>query len=133
MNLAQVRQFQKKYGFHTQDYPGHPPEEVVKFRQALLEEEVAEYNQAVENRDLVEIADALGDMVYVIFGTALAYGIDLDAVFAEIHRSNMDKEVGQLKPVKGPTWIPPRISQVLQTSIVLSEPPWVPPENTAIE
>jgi predicted HAD superfamily Cof-like phosphohydrolase len=60
-------------------------------RQALLTEEYQEYLDAETNLDLVEIADALADMVYIIYGTAWTYGIPLDAVIQEVHRSNMTK------------------------------------------
>ena len=58
-------------------------------RVALLEEEVGEFVSASERRDLIGVADALADIVYVAYGTALTYGIDLDAVLHEVHRSNM--------------------------------------------
>jgi predicted HAD superfamily Cof-like phosphohydrolase len=65
--------------------------EVASLRAELLSEEVGEYLQAVDADDLVRIADALADIVYVAYGAALTYGVDLDAVLREVHRSNMSK------------------------------------------
>jgi predicted HAD superfamily Cof-like phosphohydrolase len=66
-------------------------ESLAKLRIALLEEEVGEFIDAVADSDLVGIADALGDIVCVVYGTAVTYGIDLDRVVSEVHRSNMSK------------------------------------------
>lgn len=68
---------------------GHSP--MRELRRGLLKEEYTEYMEAEFENDVVDIADALADMVYVICGTALSYGIPLDEVFAEVHRSNMTK------------------------------------------
>lgn len=88
---------------------------------ALLEEEVKELSEASSSRDLVAIADALGDCVYVLYGTALTYGIDLDAVIAEIHRSNMSKLGPGRRPllrfdgkvIKGPFYTPPDLAPIV--------------------
>ncbi len=90
-------------------------------RQALLDEEVDELRAAVGEGDVVAIADALADIVYIACGTAHAYGIDLDAVVAEVHRSNMTKLGTDGRPVhradgkvlKGPAYEPPRVAAVL--------------------
>lgn len=68
-------------------------------RVALLEEEVGEFVAASQRSDLVGIADALADIVYVVYGTALTYGIDLNAVLREVHRSNMSKLGQDGKPM----------------------------------
>lgn len=103
-----VRDFHEKFDF--------PIDRGLKgLRGSLLEEEYREYVEAEATDDLVKIADALGDMVYVIYGTALTYGIDLDAVVAEIHRSNMTKETHPSgKAAKGPGYEPPDIRRVLE-------------------
>src|SRR6266487_2020090 len=72
---------------------------LAKLRVVLLQEEVSEFVTASENGDLVGIADALADIVYVVYGTALTYGIDLDAVLREVHRSNMSKLGRDGKPL----------------------------------
>lgn len=90
-------------------------------RHALLREEFREYEEAEIADNVVEVADALADMVYVICGTALSYGIPLDAVFNEVHRSNMTKCVdGKVqrrndgKILKPETYEPPNISAILE-------------------
>lgn len=85
-------------------------------RQALLAEEMQEYLIAELDGDIIKVADALGDIVYVCFGTALCYGIDLDAIIAEIHRSNMTKDQPLTpggKAVKGAGYRPPDIEAAL--------------------
>lgn len=85
-------------------------------RRALLAEEYQEYETAEDAGDRVEIADALADIVYVVYGTALSYGIDLDAVLAEVHASNMTKDAPPEpggKAVKGPGYRPPDIAGTL--------------------
>jgi len=84
-------------------------------------EEVGEFVAASEKGDLVGIADALADIVYVVYGTALTYGIDLDAVLREVHRSNMSKLGRDGKPliredgkvVKSENYFPPDIASIL--------------------
>ncbi len=94
----------------------------VRLRQALIEEEVGELTVAAARGDLVGIADALADIVYVAYGTAHVYGIDLDAVLTEVHASNMTKLGADGRPVrrpdgkilKGPDYRPPDIAAVLR-------------------
>jgi predicted HAD superfamily Cof-like phosphohydrolase len=91
-------------------------------RVALLEEEFSEFVSASERGDLVSIADALADIVYVIYGTALTYGIDLDLALQEVHRSNMSKLGSDGKPLiradgkvlKSEQYFPPDIASVLR-------------------
>jgi len=97
------------------------PADEAQLRQALLDEEVDELRAAVAAGDVVAIADALADIVYIACGTAHAYGIDLDTVVAEVHRSNMTKLGRDGHPVyrddgkvlKGPTYEPPRVAEAL--------------------
>jgi predicted HAD superfamily Cof-like phosphohydrolase len=92
-----------------------------KTRQDILNEEVRELEDAVAARDLTGIADALADIAYVVIGTAVTYGLPFDAIFAEVHRSNMTKfgpggpELRRAdgKIVKGPHYEPPRIAEIL--------------------
>lgn len=96
-------------------------DDLVKLRVALLEEEVDEFVTAPGKADLIGIADALADIVYVIYGTALTYGIDLDSVLREVHRSNMSKLTSEGKPLirddgkvlKSERYFPPDIASVL--------------------
>jgi predicted HAD superfamily Cof-like phosphohydrolase len=94
---------------------------LARLRVDLIQEEVSEFVAASQQGDLVGIADALADIVYVVYGTALTYGIDLDAVLAEVHRSNMSKLGRDGKPVlredgkvlKSDRYVPPDIAAAL--------------------
>lgn len=104
----------------------HVPEALGMLRIELLREEFEEFRDAVKREDLVGIADALGDIVYVAYGAAVTYGIDLDAILREIHRANMSKLGSDGKPVlrqdgkvlKSEGYRPPDIRGVL-----LDQPP----------
>jgi predicted HAD superfamily Cof-like phosphohydrolase len=117
----QVREFHEMFGCDISETPDIGTKELRKLREDLLREEFSEYLFASFDQDLVEIADALGDMVYVIYGTALAHGIDLDAVLDEIHASNMSKADADGKPIyrhdgkilKGPDFFRPDIERIL--------------------
>lgn len=115
-----VREFHETYGAAIRYVPvADPPES--DLRTQLLAEETQEYYDAVEAKDVVEVADALADIVYVAYGAALTHGIDLDAVLAEVHRSNMSKLGEDGKPVlredgkvvKGPNYFRPDVAGVL--------------------
>lgn len=82
-------------------------------RLRLVLEELAELTRALEQENPIEVADGLGDLGYVLYGTAVAYGLPLDALMAQIHISNMTKDPGAFKPVKGSRYMPPKISEVL--------------------
>jgi predicted HAD superfamily Cof-like phosphohydrolase len=97
------------------------PAGLAKLRVDLLMEEVGEFADATTARDIVGIADALADILYVTYGAAVTYGIDLDAALREVHRSNMSKLDEHGKPVyredgkvlKSARYTPPDISKVL--------------------
>ena len=100
--------------------PAFPDGETIYLRLALIEEEWHELLEAQEDRSLVEVADALTDLLYVIYGTGHAYGIDLDACFEEVHNSNMSKLVDGYaqkndmgKVMKGPGYYPPDLETLL--------------------
>lgn len=94
-------------------------------RRDILSEEFSEYLQAEKDDDLIEIADALADIIYVALGTAVAYGIPMDRVFDEVHRSNMSKldRDGNVvrrddgKILKSCEWSPPQIEWILYGKI----------------
>ncbi len=116
-----VHDFHLAYGLPTRSRPGFPDHDERDLRANLLKEEIAELWAAEANDDLTEVADALGDIVYIIYGTALAYGINLDAVVEEIHRSNMTKLDASGKPVyradgkvlKSNLFQPPNLERVI--------------------
>jgi predicted HAD superfamily Cof-like phosphohydrolase len=115
-----VREFHETYDCALRAVPVATPLEV-DMRIKLLREEVQEYVDAVAAADVVEVADALADIVYVAYGAALTHGIDLDAVLAEVHRSNMSKLGADGKPIyredgkvlKGPNYFQPDVAGVL--------------------
>lgn len=111
-----VREFHDRFRVPVGRQVQFPPPARRQLRRFLLDEEYREYTAAENAGDVIEVADALADIVYVAFGTALEYGIDLDAVLEEVHRSNMTKEADPAggKVRKGPDYEPPRIEAVLQ-------------------
>ncbi len=117
-----VFEFQTAFGLTWHPLPTMDVDsDVVDLRISLLAEEVSEYYKAVLAQDLVKIADGLADIVYIAFGTAITYGIDLDEVLAEVHRSNMTKLGRDRRPMlrddgkvlKPPHYEAPDISLVL--------------------
>ena len=118
-----VLDFHVAFGLPWAAMPGlaDVPDELVQLRIALLEEEVAEFARAARARDLVGIADALADIAYVTYGAAVTFGIDLNAVVAEVHRSNMSKLDQDGRPVlradgkvlKSSRYSPPEIAALL--------------------
>lgn len=119
---AQVREFHHSFGLPVRAVPtGSVGDRQAALRQSLIAEEVGELADAVTAHDLVAIADALADIVYVAYGTAHTYGIDLDRVLDEVHSSNMSKLGADGRPVyredgkvlKGPGFRPPDIAAVL--------------------
>lgn len=116
-----VKEFHETYGQPIAKEPGLIGSSRSTLRADLIEEEFDEFRQAVSDRDIVEIADALGDLIYVVNGAAVEYGIDLDRVVQEIHRSNMSKLGEDGKPIyredgkviKGPNYSPPNLKPIL--------------------
>lgn len=91
-NFTRVTQFMKLMGQDVPDSILRKPSETLKnFRLKLIEEEVSELKEALSASDTVEIMDALGDILYVVYGAGAALGIDLDNIFGLIHKSNMSK------------------------------------------
>ena len=125
-NSQKVKQFMLKAEQTVKDRPTFNLN-LAEFRYSLIEEEVGELFEAIEESNMVEIADALTDILYVVYGTGHALGIDLEACFDEVHRSNMSKfENGkavkneQGKVIKGKNYSPPDLATVLlnQGSII---------------
>jgi predicted HAD superfamily Cof-like phosphohydrolase len=119
---AAVEEFHKSFNLPIQRFPTTEiGDDLAKLRIALLEEEVGEFVTASEKGDLIGIADALADIAYVVYGTALTYGIDLDSVLQEVHRSNMSKLGadgqpllrGDGKVIKSEQYFPPDIASIL--------------------
>lgn len=116
-----VAEFHRAFEIPHLDAPQLPPEDRRAMRRRILREEFEEYLVAEEDHDLVEIADALADIVYVAFGTALEYGIPLEEVIEEVHASNMSKLGTDGKPIhredgkviKGANYKRPDVARVL--------------------
>ena len=107
-----------------QDQPeksGFPDDSIIDLRLDLINEEYKELRDAVEADDIVEVADALTDMLYVVYGMGHAFGINLDLAFNNVHASNMSKMGEDGKPIyredgkvlKGPNYFPPKIKRAL--------------------
>ena len=126
-----VLQFHRTFGSHIETLPTlDVPAEVLALRESLIREEFEEYLEAIAAGNLVEVADALADLVYVLYGTAISYGIDLDRVIDEVHRSNMSKLDAGGHPIvredgkmlKSALYSPPDVAGVLasQPSLTLA-------------
>lgn len=108
-----VRQFHQHVGAAVRSTPTVAVEGAMR-RCDFVEEEARELREAVESGDVVATADALADLAYVVYGSALHFGVDLDAVLQEVHRSNMTKSsAGDGKAIKGPSYEPPDIAPLL--------------------
>ena len=111
-----LREFHATKRIHAGLMPEVPttdiPDWVRSLRWHLFSEEVSELGEADADHDIVKMADAIADIVYVLVGTAVVHGIPFDAVFAEVHRSNMTKvnTPDEAKLVKGPGYEPPDIA-----------------------
>jgi predicted HAD superfamily Cof-like phosphohydrolase len=99
--LKQVEDFQKAFGSFIGEGPSFPPLDRCVLRQRLLQEEVLELHEAWSNKDIVEVADAITDCLYILFGTAIEFGLQnkLEALFDEVHGSNMSKLDDNGKPI----------------------------------
>lgn len=123
--LDAVKMFHSSFGLGISETPkASLGENVNMLRYNLMKEENEEYLEAVENNDLVEIADALGDMLYILCGTIIEHGLQhkIEEVFAEIQRSNMSKLGEDGKPIyredgkvmKGPNYFKPNFREILE-------------------
>lgn len=122
-----VRQFHDSFGIENRNAPaGELAEATVRLRHRLMAEETEEYLEAALNGDAVEIADALGDQLYILCGTILSHGMQhiIEDVFMEIQSSNMSKLGADGRPIyredgkvmKGPNYFKPNIASILQAS-----------------
>lgn len=116
-----VEQFHKLIGAYSGEWPHIPPLEIARLRITLIQEELEEFIYASETRDLVKVADALADLLVVVNGAALAWGIGIEPIFNEVHRSNMTKAGGPMradgKQLKGPNYDSPKLESLLETQI----------------
>ena len=121
-NFLKVKEFMTTFGQEVKIKSKFPNENIVKLRINLIEEELEELKQAIKDEDLLEIADALTDILYVTYGAGHAFGINLDECFDEVQRSNMSKLDKDGKPIyneagkvmKGPTYFKPNLKKFLK-------------------
>jgi len=120
-NFELVGDFMESMDQEVRIKPTFPDDRIQKLRLDLIEEELDELQYGIDNKDLVEIADALTDLLYVVYGAGHSFGIDLDECFHEVHRSNMSKLGPDFKPIKREdgkvlkpdTYSPPNLKAVL--------------------
>ena len=123
--LKAVQDFHNAFGLGVEELPiAKLSEQKLKLRFDLMAEENEEYLEAAQNNDLIEVADALGDMLYILCGTILEHGMQhkIEEVFDEIQQSNMSKLGANGKPIyredgkvmKGPNYFKPNISLILE-------------------
>jgi len=118
-NFNKVGTFMKTFGQEVKTKPSFSSDKINKLRIDLIKEELDEFQEAMENNDLLEVADALTDILYVTYGAGHAFGIDLDKCFDEVQNSNMSKlgENGEPiynesgKVMKGPNYFKPDLSK----------------------
>ena len=120
-NFNEVKTFMETYGQEVKKTPSFPDDKIIQLRIDLIKEELKEFQEAINNKDLLEIADALTDILYVTYGAGHSFGIDLDKCFAEVQRSNMSKLGKNGKPIynehgkvmKGPNYFKPNLKQFI--------------------
>ena len=120
-NFNKVQIFMKTFGQEVKNKPSFSNDKINKLRIDLIKEELEELIEAMNNKDLLEVADALTDILYVTYGAGHAFGIDLDKCFHEVQNSNMSKLGVNGKPIyndsgkvmKGPKYFKPNLSKYI--------------------
>ena len=120
-NFNDVKTFMETYGQEVKTKSEFPDKKIVKLRLDLIKEELDELANAIKNIDIVEVADALTDILYVTYGAGHSFGIDLDKCFEEVQRSNMSKLDEDGNPIfnengkvmKGPNYFKPNLKKIL--------------------
>ena len=118
-NFNKVKTFMETFGQEVKTKPSFSTNKINSLRYDLIKEELEELKEAMENKDLLEVADALTDILYVTYGAGHAFGIDLDKCFAEVQNSNMSKLGEDGKPIynesgkimKGPKYFKPDLTK----------------------
>ena len=118
-NFESVKKFMKTFGQETKEKAEFPGDKIIKLRYDLIKEELEELKEALNKKDLKEVADALTDILYVTYGAGHAFGIDLDKCFDEVQNSNMSKLGKDGKPIyndmgkvmKGPNYFKPNLKK----------------------
>ena len=120
-NFEKVKAFMNTFGQEVKEKTEFPNEKIIKLRYDLIKEELEELKEAIEQKNMIEIADALTDILYVTYGAGHAFGINLDKCFNEVQESNMSKLGEDQKPIynengkvmKGPNYFKPNLNKFL--------------------
>jgi len=118
-NFESVKKFMETFGQEIREKAGFPNEKITSLRYELIKEELDELKEAMDNKDIKEVADALTDILYVTYGAGHAFGVDLDKCFEEVQNSNMSKLGSDGKPIyndkgkvmKGPNYFKPDLTK----------------------
>ena len=118
-NFESVKKFMQTFGQQIKEKAEFPDEKTTKLRYELIEEELQELKEAIDKKDIKEVADALTDILYVTYGAGHAFGINLDKCFQEVQNSNMSKLDQNGKPIynekgkvmKGPNYFKPDLTK----------------------
>ena len=118
-NFQKVKIFMETFGQEVKTQPSFSSEKINNLRYNLIKEELDELKKAMDNKDLLEVADALTDILYVTYGAGIAFGINLDKCFDQVQKSNMSKLGDDGKPIynkagkvmKGPNYFKPDLSK----------------------
>ena len=121
-NFRSVKKFMETFGQEVKLKAEFPSDKIVKLRYELIKEELDEFEMALKDKNLKEVADSLTDILYVTYGAGHAFGIDLDKCFDEVQRSNMSKLGSDGRPIynengkvmKGPKYFEPNLLQFLK-------------------
>tara|TARA_A100001011_G_scaffold324_1_gene419 strand:- start:13623 stop:13994 length:372 start_codon:yes stop_codon:yes gene_type:complete len=121
-NFSSVKKFMKIFGQEIKYKADFPDKKIQNLRLSLIEEELSELKEAIKNKDIKEVADALTDILYVTYGAGHAFGVDLDKCFNEVQKSNMSKLDANGKPIfnefgkvlKGPNYFKPDLEKFLK-------------------
>ena len=120
-NFNKVKTFMNTYGQDVKEKAEFPVNKIVQLRIDLIEEELNELKEAIKNKDIVEVADALTDILYVTYGAGHSFGVNLDECFDEVQRSNMSKLGEDGNPIyndsgkvmKGPNYFAPNLKKIV--------------------
>lgn len=126
-NFEDVIEFMETFGQEVKTKAEFPDNETCSLRLKLIKEEYNELIESMQKRDIVGVADALTDILYVTYGAGAAFGIDLDRCFREVQRSNMSKLGEDGKPIyredgkvmKGPNYTEPNLEPIVEKGIEL--------------
>ena len=118
-NFKSVKKFMEKFGQEIKEKASFPDDKITSLRYDLIKEELGELKEAMDKKDIKEVADALTDILYVTYGAGHAFGIDLDKCFEEVQNSNMSKLGSDGKPIyndkgkvmKGPNYFKPNLGK----------------------